>query len=126
MIFEIIFSTIVIGLSYYLIRFYQIKQLGGKFSGPKPVPFVGNMLEYRGKDAYGIFQRIMTWNQEYGTTVALYGAGLLWNIFITDPKDIEIVLAKGKTAEKSNVYKYFTPWLGNYYYYFHHVSLHLM
>lgn len=86
-----------------------------KFNGPKPIPLFGNLLEYCGKDEYGIFNRIMTFNQEYGKTVAVHDAGLLHLIFITDPKDIEVVLAKGKTAEKSHAYKYFTPWLGNYY-----------
>lgn len=88
-----------------------MREISKQFPGPKPVPFIGNLLEYE-KDPYKIFTTIMKFNKKYGKAVAIHGMGLEWDVFITDPKDIEVILTKGKTAQKSSIYKFFTQWLG--------------
>lgn len=111
MLVTIIISFIVISLTYYLIKWKQMRKISEKFAGPKPIPFFGNLLEYK-NDPKAIFDQLMNWNNLYGKAVALHGFGLLWDILITDPKDIELILSKGKASRKSFVYNYFTQWLG--------------
>lgn len=111
MILALILTLIVLGLTLYLIKWKKMLALSSKFPGPQPVPFLGTLLEYD-KDPYNIFEKFMSWNKIYGKSVAVHSVGLDWDLLVTNPKDVETILVKGKTAKKSRVYRFFTQWLG--------------
>lgn len=50
--------------------------------------------------------------KEFGKNVMTFGFLFEHGIIITEPKDIEIILSKGKTSAKSSEYNFLVPWLG--------------
>lgn len=51
-------------------------------------------------------------HEKYGKNVTTYGLLFEHAIGITEPKDVEMILSKGKTSAKSLEYNFLVPWLG--------------
>lgn len=59
-----------------------------------------------------IFKKVYTRSFEFGKVVKLWiGPKLL--VFLTDPRDIEIILSSHVHIDKASEYRFFKPWLGD-------------
>ncbi|KAK5643678.1 hypothetical protein RI129_007523 [Pyrocoelia pectoralis] len=101
----------VLGLTYMywrISRRHKIK-LAKAFPGPKGYPFIGIILEVIGSSY--IFKTVYNYSFKYDIAGVWAGPKLM--IFITDPRDIEIILSSHEYIDKSSEYTFFRPWLGN-------------
>ncbi|XP_017774235.1 PREDICTED: cytochrome P450 4C1-like [Nicrophorus vespilloides] len=78
--------------------------------GPSPLPIVGNSI---GASTYskGVLRYFIDNVKKYGKT-SLFWIGSNPYVFITDPKDVEILLKDTKNIRKSRTYDFLVPWLG--------------
>ncbi|KAL1505638.1 hypothetical protein ABEB36_005158 [Hypothenemus hampei] len=103
----------VLGLFYiyWYVSRRQMIELADKIPGPKGLPIFGNVLELLG-NPNEIFNKFYAKSFQYGRTAKLWvGPRLL--IFLTDPRDVEIILSSHVHIDKSPEYRFFKPWLGD-------------
>nr|WDY85990.1 cytochrome P450 4G335 [Pagiophloeus tsushimanus] len=104
-------SVLTLLYVYWRVSRRRMVELAEKIPGPNGWPILGNALEFIGSP-HEIFMRIYEKSFQYGRTVKVWiGPRLL--IFLTDPKDVEIILSSHVHIDKSPEYRFFRPWLGN-------------
>lgn len=108
---SLLIPAVVLYLIYFRVSRRRLIELGDKLPGPPALPIVGNALEFFGSpDA--IFQKIFEKSYEYEGVVRLWmGPKLV--VFLTDPRDVEVILSSNVYIDKSVEYRFFEPWLGN-------------
>ncbi|KFB40666.1 AGAP001861-PA-like protein [Anopheles sinensis] len=107
----LLIGTIVFLLISHLIERKKLKKINKHFQGPKPLPVVGNLLEFALLDIPGIFERVVELHQQYGKDYMMWSL-FNWNvIMMTSSKNVEKVLL-AKQTQKSLVYQFIEPWLG--------------
>nr|AZR39471.1 cytochrome P450 [Agasicles hygrophila] len=106
----LVLPVLILLLVYWKVSRRNLIKLGEQIPGPKGYPIIGSALEFVGTSPE-IFKRIYAKTYEYGKTIRLW-AGPRLLIFITDPRDVEIILSSHDHIDKSNEYKFFKPWLG--------------
>ncbi|KAI8124229.1 Cytochrome P450 4g1 [Lucilia cuprina] len=79
---------------------------------PPQIPLLGHGHMVFGTNNVQTLKIAMELIKTYGETVRVM-LGHLSVVFITNPKDVEIVLSGYKHLEKSVEYRYFQPWFGN-------------
>lgn len=105
--------VIVTVLAYVLGNFFKekrkLKKIAAHFGGPKPLPLIGNLLEFN-TDIPGIFEKGIHLIKKHGPNVFLWGL-LNENILILgDTKLVEKVLL-AKQTQKSLLYTFLNSWL---------------
>ncbi|KAK0073764.1 hypothetical protein PV326_013084, partial [Microctonus aethiopoides] len=98
-------------ISYKLwIKYSKLIKAGKSFPGPRAIPLLGNVFEFllSGSDALTVFGEL---GRKYPTNRLWLGPKLFINISL--PKDIEVVIKSGKTANKAFVYKFMEPAVKN-------------
>ena len=99
-------------LTFYFYRKYmKVVASVEHIPGPPVLPFLGNALMFIGKKPsdivpfgteivkkYGLFNRI------------LLGPKII--ILLSEPNDVEVLLAKGSSIDKSEEYEYTKDWIG--------------
>ncbi|XP_033338889.2 cytochrome P450 4g15 isoform X1 [Megalopta genalis] len=108
---SLLIPAVVLYYIYFRISRRHMIELGNKLPGPPALPIVGNALEMLGSpDA--IFQKVYQRSYEFNDVVRLWvGPKLL--VFLTDPRDVEVILSSNVYIDKSAEYRFFKPWLGN-------------
>ncbi|XP_076278079.1 cytochrome P450 4g15 [Lasioglossum baleicum] len=108
---SLLIPAVVLYLIYFRISRRHMIDLGEKLPGPPALPLVGNALELFGSpDA--IFQKVYEKSHEFKSVVRLwFGPKLV--VFLTDPRDVEVILSSHVYIDKSAEYRFFKPWLGN-------------
>lgn len=97
-------------LYWRLSRNHMLK-LAEKIPGPPGYPIIGNALELIG-NSHDIFKNVYKRSFEYENIVKLWiGPKLV--IFLTDPRDVEVILSSHVYIDKASEYRFFKPWLGN-------------
>ncbi|XP_062712558.1 probable cytochrome P450 4d14 [Aedes albopictus] len=105
--------VIVTVLAYVLGNFFKekrkLQKIAAHFGGPKPLPLIGNLLEFN-TDIPGIFEKGIHLIKKHGPNVFLWGL-LNENILILgDTKLVEKVLL-AKQTQKSLLYTFLNSWL---------------
>jgi len=80
-------------------------------AGPKPLPFIGNVLMYRGQSPEEIMNFIIKNRYEFGPLFRVWVFTQL-AIFSCDPRDVEVVLSSTRHITKNNLYDMLHSWLG--------------
>ncbi|XP_058453665.1 cytochrome P450 4C1-like [Malaya genurostris] len=108
------FQAIIVGTILFLIvRFIrerqQIVKIAKHFGGPKPLPVIGNLLEFN-TDIPGIFETGIRLLKIHGPDTFFWGLFNLYLLVVSSPKNVEKVLL-AKNAQKSLLYTFLEPWL---------------
>ncbi|XP_046820407.1 cytochrome P450 4g15-like [Vespa crabro] len=109
--YPLVILTIILATIYYYMETSRLVRYGRKLPGPPTVPFFGNALLVRNIHPKDILQTLINMDI-YGPTVrAFFGSKLF--VFLTDPRDVEIILSSHVHITKSPEYRFFKPWLGD-------------
>ncbi|KAL0278240.1 UNVERIFIED_CONTAM: hypothetical protein PYX00_000111 [Menopon gallinae] len=108
----LLFTTVIGALifRYYYSRrdFYRLAK---KIHGPKPVPFIGNALEYLSLDHIKVLDYLLNLMSKYNGLAKVWLGNLLL-VHISKPEDIELLLSSNKMIEKNVMYRFFDDILG--------------
>ncbi|XP_062562699.1 cytochrome P450 4C1-like isoform X1 [Armigeres subalbatus] len=109
----IVLVVITVIFAYFLKEFLKernkLKKISAHFGGPKPLPVIGNLLEFN-TDIPGIFETGIRLIKQHGPNLFLWGL-LNQNILILgDTKQVEKVLL-AKQTQKSVLYSFLNSWL---------------
>nr|CAI5859094.1 unnamed protein product [Callosobruchus analis] len=107
----LLIPAVLLWYAYWYISRRHMLELAEKIPGPKGYPIIGNALEFLGTSPQ-IFKNVYSKSYEFGTTVKLW-AGPKLLIFLTDPRDVEIILSSHVHIDKAPEYRFFKPWLGD-------------
>ncbi|KAH1027891.1 cytochrome P450 4g15 [Dendroctonus ponderosae] len=111
MFFSLLVPVLALFYVYWRVSRRHMINLAEKIPGPKGLPILGNALEFIG-NPNEIFNTFYKKSFEYGRTARVWvGPRLL--IFITDPRDVEVILSSHVHIDKSPEYRFFKPWLGD-------------
>lgn len=103
--------ALILWYAYWKISRKHMLELAEKIPGPKPLPIIGNALEFLGSSP-DIFKNVYKKSFEYGSIVKMW-AGPKLLIFLVDPRDVEIILSSHVHIDKASEYRFFKPWLGD-------------
>ncbi|KAK5643681.1 hypothetical protein RI129_007526 [Pyrocoelia pectoralis] len=109
--YGLLVPAVILWYIYWKLSRRHMIKLADKLPGPKGWPIIGNALEFRGS-AHEMFSRLYKHSEAVDSIMKVWvGHKLL--IFLTDPRDAEIILSSHVHIDKSNEYRLFEPWLGN-------------
>jgi len=102
---------LVILTFYFYKKYMKIVDSVAHIPGPPIVPFLGNALSFIGKKPTDIIDIGTALYFKYGAfTRILLGPKIV--ITLGDPEDIEVLLSKGSSIDKSEEYEYTKDWIG--------------
>ncbi|XP_052868407.1 cytochrome P450 4d8-like [Anopheles cruzii] len=107
----LIVGVVVFVVITHLIERRKLQKMAKHFPGPKPLPVVGNLLEFARLDIPGVFERVVKLHEDYGQDYMMWSLFNWTIILMTSPKNVEKVLLAKKT-EKALLYQFIEPWLG--------------
>ncbi|ENN82958.1 hypothetical protein YQE_00676, partial [Dendroctonus ponderosae] len=93
MFFSLLVPVLALFYVYWRVSRRHMINLAEKIPGPKGLPILGNALEFIGNPNVWVGPRLL--------------------IFITDPRDVEVILSSHVHIDKSPEYRFFKPWLGD-------------
>ncbi|XP_075156968.1 cytochrome P450 4g1-like [Haematobia irritans] len=79
---------------------------------PPKLPLIGNAHLLLNKTNHEMMSDALKYHEQYGRTICAW-LGPVVIVFLTDPRDIELVLGGSVHLEKSEEYRYFQPWFGD-------------
>lgn len=107
---SLLIPTLVLLYVYFRVSRRHMLELAEKIPGPKGYPLIGNALELLGSSD-AIFDNIYKLSFIYNGVIKLWiGPKLL--VFLTEPRDVEVILSSHVYIDKSAEYRFFKPWLG--------------
>uniref|UniRef100_A0A182QT36 Uncharacterized protein n=1 Tax=Anopheles farauti TaxID=69004 RepID=A0A182QT36_9DIPT len=106
-----ILTFIVLVLLRYVFHDLSLKK-SVTIAGPEPVPVLGNVLMYAGKNPYDIIDFVSDLRNKYGNLFRVWIGNRL-ALFCTNVKYNETILSSQKLIRKSELYKFLVPWLGD-------------
>ncbi|XP_046467884.2 cytochrome P450 4C1-like isoform X1 [Neodiprion pinetum] len=108
---EALFITGLICILTYHLRRLKLYIKASKFRGPPTIPIVGNAHHFIGNNGE-IVQKLIDLSDSYPSPYRIWlGPELL--IMVSHPEDVKKIVGSDKTIEKSPLYRFFRPWLGN-------------
>nr|AYN79709.1 cytochrome P450 4G68 [Bemisia tabaci] len=112
--FYLLIPIAALWYAYFRMCRKRLYELAAEIPGPKGLPLIGNAYEFMG-DSNKIFENIYVKSFEYAKDGApakcWIGPRLI--VFLTDPRDVEIILSSSVYIDKAPEYRFFQPWLGN-------------
>ncbi|XP_031623600.1 cytochrome P450 4g15-like [Contarinia nasturtii] len=108
----IMFIILVITAIHLFYKSQESFKLGIQIPGPEPIPILGNALMALGKSPNEIVEECLRLGEIYGH-VARGFLGYNVVVFLTDPRDVELILNSNVHLTKSSEYRFFKPWLGD-------------
>ncbi|KAK7603318.1 hypothetical protein V9T40_003317 [Parthenolecanium corni] len=105
----ILFVAFIIYLYKLCTPSSHLWKYGNQIPGPKPLPIVGNALVFISEKT--ILESLWNTVRQYGPVARLWLGKQLF-ITLTDPKDIEVFLARNVHMNKSGSYRLLDSWLG--------------
>uniref|UniRef100_A0A1B6CX22 Cytochrome P450 n=1 Tax=Clastoptera arizonana TaxID=38151 RepID=A0A1B6CX22_9HEMI len=109
--FYLLVPALALWFTYYRMGRRRLYELADKIPGPQGYPLIGNALEFTG-GAHRIFENVYTQSFQFENVVKMWVGPRLF-VFLTDPRDVEIILSSHVHIDKSPEYRFFEPWLGN-------------
>jgi cytochrome P450 family 4 len=88
------------------------RKIGNKIPGPPTIPILGNAHIFMNLKNDEIFAKAKSVANVYGNVVRGW-LGHRLVVFLSDPRDIEIILSSHVHIDKSPEYRLFQPWFGN-------------
>ncbi|KAK4886657.1 hypothetical protein RN001_002928 [Aquatica leii] len=126
--YTLLIPALILWYVYWRISRKQLVELAEKLPGPKGWPIIGNALDLTGtphgivnitchsfykKIVFSeIFSRLYSHTHNFDNVMKIWVGPKLF-IFLTDPRDVEVILSSHVHIDKSNEYRLFEPWLGN-------------
>nr|CAD7415042.1 unnamed protein product [Timema cristinae] len=101
----LILIAIFIGVGYLLKLWWQrrhIRKLASKIPGPKAYPLIGNILDVLAWTQEESYQKYISLSRKYFPTLRFW-AGPYLLIFVSDPRDLEILMNSDKCLERERV-----------------------
>ncbi|XP_071631439.1 cytochrome P450 4g15-like isoform X2 [Temnothorax longispinosus] len=98
--------------AYYYIETSRAVRFIKKLPGPPSIPIIGHGLLPLTCPPELMVEKAIELYEKYGSTGGVY-FGTKTVAFISDPRDIEIILSSSTHIDKSEEYKFFKPWLGD-------------
>ncbi|CAL1675695.1 unnamed protein product [Lasius platythorax] len=106
-----VFITTLIAL-YYYVETSRVVRLSRKLPNPPRVPILGHALLFAGLSPETVLPLALKYYEIYGSVASIqFGTRVV--IYLSDPKDIEIILGSSVHLDKAVEYRYFQPWLGD-------------
>lgn len=103
--------AVVLYFIYWKLQRRRFLELAEKIPGPKGYPIIGNGLDFLGNPLQ-ITEKFFEIAQEYSAVMKVWIFHKLV-VFISDPRDVELILGNSTHLEKSEEYRFFKPWLGD-------------
>ncbi|XP_011501501.1 PREDICTED: cytochrome P450 4g15-like [Ceratosolen solmsi marchali] len=100
----------VLAVAHYFIETSRIVKMGNKLPGPKTVPFFGNAILAVGVDPKDALTEALKYDIYGDVMRVFFGPKLI--VFLSDARDVEIILSSPVHIDKSPEYRFFAPWLG--------------
>lgn len=97
---------------WYLIANRRKLELAEKIPGPKTLPLIGNLLNYLNKTPEDILPLLRGYHTDFGNTYRIWVGPFHCAFFLSDPKDVEVLLSSNRVLKKNNLYESLVPWLG--------------
>jgi cytochrome P450 family 4 len=103
---------VIIAIFYfwYKKQYSRYYELVGKIPSSKPLPIIGNGMDFINKHPVEILKILTKYSEQYGP---------IWkfelpqaNVVIHDPKVMEEILSSQKLIDKASEYDYINDWLG--------------
>jgi cytochrome P450 family 4 len=88
------------------------RKIGNEIPGPPTIPILGNAHIFMNLKNDEIFAKAKSVANVYGNVVRGW-LGHRLVVFLSDPRDIEIILSSHVHIDKSPEYRLFQPWFGN-------------
>lgn len=108
-------TVLLIGIPCLLLWDYLIRKRRNDvlqhMPGPPALPFLGNVLLYRGLDGERIMNYALENCEKYGSMYRVWILNQL-AVFSIDPRDVEVILSSTQQITKNNLYNLMLPWLG--------------
>ncbi|XP_053669587.1 cytochrome P450 4d2-like [Anopheles marshallii] len=95
----------------HMIQRKKLQTMNKHFPGPKPLPVVGNLLEFATLDIPGVFERVVALHEKHGQDYMMWSLFNWTILMMTSRKNVEKVLL-AKQTEKALLYQFIEPWLG--------------
>ncbi|XP_069674683.1 cytochrome P450 4g15-like [Periplaneta americana] len=108
--FVLLLPAVILYIVYWKIQRRRFVELGESLPGPSGYPIIGNALDFLGT-SNEVTERFIRYAMKYKRTVRAWIFQKLL-VFISDPRDIEIILGSSVHLDKSEEYRFFKPWLG--------------
>ncbi|XP_058823814.1 cytochrome P450 4C1-like [Topomyia yanbarensis] len=105
----IIAGTVLFLIIQYIRERNTLKKIAKHFGGPKPLPLIGNLLEFN-KDVPEIFETGIRLLKLHGPDTFFWGLFNRYMLVVSSPKNVEKVLM-AKQAQKSLLYTFLESWL---------------
>ncbi|KAF5284523.1 hypothetical protein FQR65_LT13508 [Abscondita terminalis] len=109
--YTLLIPALVLWYAYWRISRRQLLKLAEKLPGPKGWPVIGNVLDLKGTP-HQVFQNLYKHSRHFDSVFKIWAGPKLF-IFLSDPRDVEIILSSHVHIDKSDEYRLFEPWLGN-------------
>nr|KAF7429328.1 hypothetical protein H0235_005726 [Vespula pensylvanica] len=109
--YPLVTVIVVLTIIYHYMETSRLVKYGRKLPGPPTVPFFGNALLVRNIQPKDVLPTLLKMDI-YGPTVRAFLGSKLF-VFLTDPRDVEIILSSHVHVTKSPEYRFFKPWLGD-------------
>ncbi|KAK4886656.1 hypothetical protein RN001_002927 [Aquatica leii] len=109
--YVLLIPAVLLWYMYWRLSRRHMIELAERLPGPKGWPLIGNALEFVGSSSQ-IFKTFYNLSFRYENIAkAWLGPKLL--VFLTDPRDVEVILSSSVYIDKASEYRFFQPWLGN-------------
>nr|CAD7408982.1 unnamed protein product [Timema poppensis] len=106
----LLLPAVILFVVYYYLQRRKLVRLAEKLPGPKGYPIIGNLIELLGKPDQ-VYNTMSAHSDKYNTVMRVW-AGPKLMVFLSDPRDVELILSSSVYINKSTEYKFFKPWLG--------------
>ncbi|XP_069704221.1 cytochrome P450 4C1-like isoform X1 [Periplaneta americana] len=110
LIFITVILCVLLAVNLYVKKVRPMQEKAKKIPGPPTLPILGNALEFGGSTKE-FFDYIVKTSTQYGP-VARVWVGPILAVILAEPISIEAVLGSNKLINKSILYKFGEPWLG--------------
>lgn len=106
----LLIPALVLYFVYWKLQRRRFVELGNKLPGPNGYPIIGNSLDFLGTSLQ-VTEKVVELSFQFTGIMRVWIFHKLL-VFISDPRDVELILGNSTHLDKSEEYRFFKPWLG--------------